>query len=62
MYIRLCQGNPIGADIFVAITGPPEMKEIIIKVYQLSFFINGAKGQCVKVLFKYTFYEIYITA
>ena len=29
MYIRLCQGDPIGSGIFVAITGPPEMKEII---------------------------------
>ena len=55
MYIRLCQGNPIGTDIFVAITGPPEMKETIIKVYQLSFFTNGAKRQCVKVLYEYTF-------
>ena len=27
---------------FVAITGPPEIKEIIKKVYQLSFFTNFA--------------------
>ena len=66
MYIRLCQGDRIGTDIFVAITGPPEMKEIIVKNYQLSFFTNGAKGQCVKLLFEYTFRitltKFYITA
>ena len=38
--------------------GPPEIKEIIKKVYQLSFFTNGAKGQCVKVLCEYTCYQV----
>ena len=54
----MCQGDPIGVGIFVAITGPPEIKEMIKKVYQLSFFTNGAKGQCVKVLCEYTFYPV----
>ena len=31
---------------------------MIKKVYQLSFFTNGAKGQCVKVLCEYTFYQV----
>ena len=47
-YIRLCQGDPIGAGIFVAITGPPEMKEIIEKVYQLSCFYKRCKGTLCK--------------
>ena len=46
------------AGIFVAITGPPEINEMIKKVYQLSFFTNGAKGQCVKVICEYTFYQV----
>ena len=42
-YKRLCQGEPIGACMLVTIMGPPEMKEIFKKVYQLSFYTNCAK-------------------
>ena len=47
-YISLCQGHPIGAGIFVAITGPPEMKEITEKVYQLSFFYKRCREKMCK--------------
>ena len=59
-YIRLCQVDPIGAGNFVAITGPPDMKEIIVTVYQLSFFLQTVQRdrQCVKVLCEYTFYQV----
>ena len=43
-YTRLCQGDPIGAGILVAIMGPPEMKEIILKFYELSFLYKRCKG------------------
>ena len=42
-YTRLCHGGPIRAGILVAIMGPPEMEEIIKRVYQLYFYTNGAK-------------------
>ena len=56
-YISLCQGHPIGAGIFVAITGPPEMKEITEKFINCHFFTNGAERKCVKVLCEYIFYQ-----
>ena len=49
---------PLGQVFFVAITGPPEIKEMIKIVYQLSYFTNGAKGQCLKILCEYTFYKV----
>ena len=32
-YKRLCQREPIGAGMLVAIMGPPKMKETLKKVY-----------------------------
>ena len=40
----MVQGEPIGAGMFVATMGSPEMKEIIMKVYQLSFLYKLCKG------------------
>ena len=42
-YISLCQGDPIGAGIFVAITWPPEIKEIILKSLSIGIFVQTVK-------------------
>ena len=54
---KMCQGEPIGACMLVAIMGPPEIKDIIKKAYQLSFLYNVDNGQCVKVLWEYKYFE-----
>ena len=44
----MCQGDPIGADVLVAIMGPLELKENNIYIIKCHFYTNGAKGTMCK--------------
>ena len=40
----MCQGDPMGAGVLVAIMGPPEIKESNSYFIKCHFYTNGAKG------------------